>query len=102
MEVFKETPTGTGLNLRDKLLIGRRMFRLLAVDVLGMAGDALTPVGISQDGAYETDILDRAEIRTQAIAVNLNRFKIEKEIGPDAYRSDVEKAFLEEFATDQC
>lgn len=100
MEEFKEAPAGIGLNLRDKLLIGRRMFRLLTVDVLGLAGDALTPVGISKDGVYETDIIDRAEIRTQAISVNLNRFKIEKEIGSDDYRSNVESAFLEEFATD--
>lgn len=76
------------------------MFRLLTADVLGLAGDALTPVGISEDGSYKTDIIPRAEIRTQAISVNLNRFKIEKGIGSDDYQSDVESAFLEEFALD--
>lgn len=98
MEDNPEASIGAGLSLKDRLLIGKRMFRLLTGDVLGLVGDALTPATISEDGTHEPDIIGRAEIRTQAVSVNLNRLKIEKEMGTEDYRNEVEGTFLEEFA----
>ena len=76
------------------------MFRLLVADTLGFMGDALTPTDITNEGVLKTDVVERAEIRTDAIAVNLNRFKIDREIGTEQYRTRVESELLAEFALD--
>lgn len=100
MEELGHGPASKNLSFKDKMLVGGRMFRLLTGDVLGLVSDAMTVTDINEEGLAETDILQRAELRTGAIEANISSYQLEKKMGSEEHRQRVERSFLEEFSLD--
>jgi hypothetical protein len=89
--------TETPLTLKDKFLVGQKMFRLAVGDVLSTCRDAFNPVGIEQDENLIPYLGRRAEERKDADEVNLKSYILNKRIGSVAARERLETGFTEDF-----
>lgn len=82
------------ISLRDGLLVGQKAFRILAAEVTGLVIDTFTPRSIAGDEDYGKGIGDRMELRMQAGKASLNRYILEKNIGSQAFRDQIEAGFV--------
>lgn len=85
------------LSLKDKFLIGQKMFRLATGDVLSTVRDAFNPMGIEDDEHLFQYLGRRAEERKEADEINLKNYILIKEIGSIATRNRLEYGFTEDF-----
>lgn len=85
------------LSLKDKILLGQKMFRLAALDVLSTSRDAFNPVGIEKGEHLIPYLGRRAEERKEADEINLKNYILNKQIGSLAARERLETGFTEDF-----
>lgn len=93
----QEPAVGASLGLKDKFLVGQKMFRLATGDVLSTCRDALNPVGIEKGEHLLSYLGRRAEERKEADEINLKSYILEKEIGSIAARERLEIGFTQDF-----
>lgn len=93
----QEPSIKNSLSVRDKLLVGQKMFRLAVGDVLSTCRDAFNPVGIERNEHLISYLGRRAEERKEADEINLKGYILEKEIGSLAARERLEAGFTADF-----
>jgi hypothetical protein len=94
-ELFLPREKGS-LTLMDKARIAQKTFRLLCAEAFNVRADFITYTLESNPSTLLSYLGERAEQRQAAAQVNLRCYILEKEIGSEAARRNIETSFTEE------